>query len=435
MKHIAAIFAIIYRFFSNIEYKKYARYFELALCILGILLCVRVYKSWSEVQHFYHGYSLQKLTKDNSIAEVSIYANIDASSEKSYGIKSSIIFRQEESPEHINLDTDIRNDSLKVIAQNVYKEKMPQHLSNNITGVWKCVEYQTLDFFHLPYNVNTIRDGSFQYDDTHQNSVSVYTRRVCEVDSIPSRFQNSFFDSPKCNVKGIYSERYYTLDDIGRHKSAETGSNNKSPITTPIKWYSKGDISQFSYSFYPYLYDKDVSLWWFKLNFGKPVSVSVCSPVPDFSNEFGIEYTDSTKLDEIAKNGLYARVELVDNVNLQSYRLYILGAILSILISLAFTLLYSILKSYGFKYSLVFLIIPTILGILLMISPLRNHVALLDNCIYFLWIAYILLLMFLNREKAKTIFTTWRLSRYEVGLLLSFVCMRFLAYYLNILIV
>lgn len=426
MEHIAAIFTIIYRFFSNIQFKKYTKYFELVLCVLGIILCVKVYKSWSEMQHFYQCYSLQKLTKDKSTAKISFEGNFDISKSGSFYkvdtnvISYHIVFSQEESQKHINFEKDVLDDSLKVMIQNEYKEKMSQNLYYCTTSIWKNVIYGSTDFFHVPWSVSEGQDGTLVGDNNPSLGISIYTKQVCEVDSIPSDFNYKLSHLPhlpKRNVKGFCCEQYYNLNDIGYFR--ESSSSHASPAALPIKWYSKGDISQFSYSFIPKLYGKDVSIDKFSLNFGEPISVSVSSPAPDVSNEFRIEYSDSTKLAYIARNGLYARIELVDNVNLQSYRLYILGAILSILISLALTLLYSIMKSMGLKYSLVFLIIPAIVGFLIRISPLRNfpdafggHLINISISVY--WASYAFFIILRNFSKYKS-----NMKRYDMGLLLS----------------
>lgn len=422
MKHIAAVFTIIYRFFSNIQFKKYTKYFELVLCVLGILYCVKVYKSWSEVQHVYHAYSLKKLTKDNSFAEISIIGRFDTKDTDTTGFESWIYFDTERCHEYINFETDIRDDSLKEIVQNVYKERMPEYLYSHITSVWKNLVYQSTDFFHIPFGDNVKYNGDYLYDTDRLNGVSVYMKRACHIDSIPSEFKYKL-QLPKSNTKGLIMERYYNLDDIGWAHQAS--SSNNVPTTYPIKWYSKGDISQFSYSFVPEFNSgftgvtKDVKLNNFRLHFGNPVSILDCSLTPDICNEYSIEYTDSTKLAYIARSGLYARIELVDNVNLQSYRLYILGAILSILISLALTLLYSILKSMGVKYSLVFLIIPAIVGFLIRISPLRNfpdafggHLVNISIVVY--WASYAFFIIFRNFSKYQS-----NMKRYDMGLLLS----------------
>lgn len=423
MEHIAAIFTIIYRFFSNIQFKKYTKCFELVLCVLGIIFCVKVYKSWSEMQHFYQCYSLQKLTKDKSTAKISFEGNFDISKPGSVykvdtnGISSYIVFSQEESPKHINFEKDVLDDSLKVMIKNEYKEKMSQNLYYHTTSIWKNVIYESTDFFHEPWFVGEGQDGTLVGDNNPLLGISIYTKQVCEVDSIPSDFNYKFSHLSKRNVKGFRCEQYYNLNDIGYFRSSS--SSHASPTTLPIKWYAKGDISQFSYSFIPKLYGKDVSIDKFSLDFGSPVSVSVSSPAPDVSNEFRIEYSDSTKLAYIARNGLYAKIELVDNVNLQSYRLYILGAILSILISLALTLLYSIMKSMEIKYSLVFLIIPAIVGFLIRISPLRNfpdafggHLVNISISVY--WASYALFIILGNFSKYKS-----NMKRYNMGLLLS----------------
>ena len=213
----------------------------------------------------------------------------------------------------VNIDTSFINKYSKILNSDSVREINPK--------TFYVMDYQ--------YNTNIITSSDNKIEEeqlkTNQNSIEYTSAPIKVSKSESSTGEGSCFCAYSRHISTPGKMYFYTT------------LMNAKP-----EYFSHWDISQSNYNLR--FISHNIKCKSIKYDFIGPVKFSDMYPEPDIKTIHSIEFTDSSTITQIMKDGLRFHVDFIDLKEMASTRLFVLTAFLSLVVSLFATLLYSLFK-------------------------------------------------------------------------------------------